>query len=123
VENQEVLPAATVIEPDKTLGLDVGLTHYLISSNGEKEAHPAYLKESLQKLGRAQKQLSRKKIKDSKNRAKQKKRVAKIHETVTNRRHDFVHQLSAKLVFKNHETSFAVEDLHIKGMIKNRKLS
>lgn len=123
VENQEDSPIATAIEPDKTLGLDLGLTHYLICSNGEKEAHSAYLKEALQQLGRAQKQLSRKKSKDSKNRSKQKRIVAKIYESVTNKRHDFVHQLSAKLVFNNHETSFAVEDLHIKGMIKNRKLS
>lgn len=123
VENQEALPQKTVIEPDKTLGLDVGLTHYLIDSKGKKEAHPAHLKEKLQTLGIAQKQLARKKQKDAKNRAKQKSMIATIHEKVANRRHDFVHQLSARLVFNNHETTFAIEDLHIKGMIKNRKLS
>jgi len=78
-------------------------------------SHPTYLKNKLRQLGCAQRQLSRRKTKDSKNRAKQKNVVAKIHEAVSNRRHDFVHQLSAKLVFKNHETSFAVEDLHIKA--------
>jgi putative transposase len=123
VENQEALPKVTVIEPDKTLGLDIGLTHYLIDSEGKKEAHPAHLKEKLQRLGIAQKQLSRKKAKDSQNCTKQKIIVAKIHEKVSNRRHDFVHQLSARLVFNKHETTFAIEDLHIKGMIKNRKLS
>jgi len=46
-----------------------------------------------------------------------------LHEKVVNRRNNFVHQLSSKLVFKNHEASFAIEDLHIKGMIRNRKLS
>jgi putative transposase len=123
VDNQKALPVATVIEPDKTMGLDMGLSHYLISSNGDKVLHPTYLKKTLRQLGCAQRQLSRKKTNDSKNRAKQKGVVAKLHEAVSNRRHDFVHQLSARLVFKNHETSFAVEDLHIKGMVKNRKLS
>ena len=111
------------IDPNLSLGLDLGLTHYLIDSQGNKENHPTYLKGGLLQLAKAQRQLSRKKVKESKNRIKQKKVVAKVHEKVANQRHDFVHQLSARLVFNNHETTFAVEDLHIKGMIKNRKLS
>lgn len=111
------------IEADKTKGIDMGLSYYLIDSEGGKEGHPQYLKKSLSQLVKSQRQLSRKKTKTSKDRQKQKIVLAKQHEHVANRRHDFVHQLSAKLVYKNHETSFAVEDLHIKGMIKNRKLS
>jgi putative transposase len=49
--------------------------------------------------------------------------VALLHEKTSNRRHDFIHQETAKMAVKNHATSFAVEDLHIKGMVKNRKLS
>ena len=123
VDNQQVLPQATVIEPNKTLGLDIGLKDYLIDSEGNKEPHPTYLKKGLIKLSKAQRKLSRQKEKSSKNRSKQKNIVASVHEKIVNRRLDYIHQLSAQLVFNNHETTFAVEDLHIKGMIKNRKLS
>lgn len=123
VETKEAVPLSTIIEADKTLGLDMGLNHYVIDSQGNKQENPRYLRSGLTKLANIQKQFSRKKNKTSKNRVKQKTKVAKIHEKITNQRKDFAHQLSAKLVFKNHETSFAIEDLHIKGMIKNRKLS
>jgi putative transposase len=63
------------------------------------------LKKSLEKLGIEQKIGARKKRGSS------------------NRRHNFIHQETAKLAVKNHATSFAVEDLHIKGMVKNRRLS
>ena len=122
VDDHQLLPKTTHIDPAKTIGLDMGLTHYIIDSNGHKEEHPHYLRCGLKRLAKAQKQFSRHK-KASKNRAKQKIEVAKIHEKVANQRYHFVHDLSAKLVFNNHETSFAVEDLHIKGMVKNRKLS
>jgi putative transposase len=123
VENVDPLPIKTTIEPEKTIGLDMGLTHYVIDSKGNKTMHPAFLRKSLGRLQQVQKQFSRQHKKDTKNRAKQKKIVAKIHEIILNQRNNFIHQLSAKLVFKNHETSFAIEDLHIKGMIKNKKLS
>ena len=122
VENHDPLPVKAMIERDKTLGMDLGLTHYLITDQGEKHPHPTYLKNSLSRLKKKQQQFSRKK-KYSKNRSKEKNILAKCHETVTNRRYDFIQQLSAKLAFNNHETSFAVEDLHIKGMIKNHKLA
>jgi putative transposase len=80
------------------------------------------VRHGLFELRKWQRQFSRK-IKYSKNRSKEKVRLAKLHETISNQRRDFAQKLSAKLAFNNHETSFAVEDLHIKGMIKHRKLS
>jgi putative transposase len=123
VENHELLPVVAAIESEKTIGIDMGLTHYLIDSTGKKMDHPSCLRQSLVQLKKVQRQLSRKQDKSTKNRAKQREIVASVHEKVANQRHDFIHQRSAELVFKNHATSFAVEDLHIKGMVKNRKLS
>jgi putative transposase len=123
IDNQEPIATPSCIEADKTSGLDMGLTHYLISSEGDKKEHPKHLRSSLLQLVKSHQQLSRKKVKDTHNRAKQKMLLAKKHEKVANRRHAHIHQLSAILAYKNQETSFAVEDLHIKGMIRNRKLS
>ena len=81
-------------------------------------------KSSLKRLAIAQRIRSRKDFKNkSKNYQKQSIKVARIHEKVASRRNDFIHQYTAKLVRENQTSSFAVEDLHIKGMIKNKKLS
>lgn len=122
VEDEIAFPTAAPIIAEQTIGLDVGLTHVLIDSEGNKTNNPRFLKKSLDRLGIEQKKWARNK-KDSANRAKQRRRVALLHEKTSNRRHDFIHQETAKLAVKNHATSFAVEDLHIKGMVKNRKLS
>lgn len=110
------------IVAEQTLGLDVGLTHFMIDSEGIKVANPHFLKEALEKLGAAQKILARQ-VKGSKNRQKQQLKVTLIHEKVAHTRLDFLHKVSASLVYKNHATSFALEDLNIKGMVRNRKLS
>jgi putative transposase len=122
VEDERVLPIVSPIIAEQTVGLDVGLTHVLIDSEGNKTNNPRFMRNSLYRLGVEQKKLARQK-KGSANRAKQRRKVALLHEKTGNRRHDFIHQETAKLVVKNHATSFAVEDLHIKGMVKNRKLS
>ena len=137
-EQKEPVKQAPVVA-EQTIGIDLGLTHFLIDSDGNKTDNPRFLKASLKRLAKEQKIFARKK-KGSNNRQKQKLKVAKVHESVANQRLDFLHKLTAKLVFKNHATSFAVEDLNVKGamsrkrgtsctnqdstaMIKNRKLS
>lgn len=120
-EKKEVVSLAPVVR-DQTLGIDLGLTHFLIDSEGKKVDNPRILKHTLNKLAIAQKMLARK-AKGSKQRQRQKLKVALIHEKVTNTRLDFLHKRSAELVYKNHATSFALEDLNIKGMVKNHKLS
>ncbi|MGI9278509.1 MAG: RNA-guided endonuclease TnpB family protein [Endozoicomonas sp.] len=104
------------------MGLDVGLTEFLIDSEGHKTENPRILKASLARLAAEQTKLARKK-KGSTNRARQKRKVSIIHEQVANRRYDFIHQVTAKLADKNHATTIAVEDLNIKGMVKNYKLA
>jgi len=120
-QTKPVIKQAPITEK-QTLGIDLGLTHFLIDSEGNKTDNPGFLKALLEKLGKVQQIFARKK-KGSKNRQKQKIKVARIHEKIANQRLDFLHKLTAGLVFKNHATSFAVEDLHVSGMVKNRKLS
>ena len=115
-------PVPTTIERDKAIGIDVGLSQFLTDSDGNEIHNPRFLKSSLINLARAQRKLSRCK-KGSANRAKQKIKVAAIHEKVANQRHGFIHQVSAQLAVKNHATTIAVENLNIKGMVKNRKLA
>ncbi len=121
--NEQKSPVSQApVVTEQTVGIDLGLTHFLIDSNGNKTDNPRFLKASLAKLAKEQKIFARKK-KGSNNRQKHKLKVARVHEKVANQRLDFLHKLTAKLVYKNHATSFAVEDLNAKGMMKNRKLS
>lgn len=120
-ESKEAVPSAPIVL-EQTLGIDLGLTHFLIDSEGNKVDNPRILKQALNQLAIAQKILARK-VKGSKQRQKQKLKVALIHEKVSNTRLDFLHKISAGLVYKNHATSFGLEDLSIKGMMKVRNLA
>ncbi|WP_413282883.1 RNA-guided endonuclease TnpB family protein [Vibrio sp. MA40-2] len=105
---------------DKITGIDLGLSHFVIQSNGKKEANPRFVKRAEKNLRRKQKQLSRK-AKGSANRAKARLLVAKSHEKTANARADFQHKLSRTLVDKNH--AVIVETLKSANMMKNRKLA
>ena len=121
VEEITSLPPLSQVEKTKTVGIDLGLNHFAITSQGVKVPNPKYLKSSLKRLGVAQKIRSRKDYKNkSTNYKKQSIKVAKIHESVANKRYDFIQQYTAALVRENQTTSFAVENLHVKGMIRNR---
>jgi IS605 OrfB family transposase len=91
-------------------------------SEGDKVDNPSFLQNALLLLGKEQKKLSRKK-KSSANRSKQKKRVACIHEGIAIKREAFLHEKTAELAVKNHATTFVVENLNIRGMVKNPKLA
>jgi len=101
-------------------GIDLGLSHFAISSDGHKEANPRFLKRAERNLRRKQRQLSRKQ-KGSKNRAKVRLLVAKCHEKVANARADFQHKYSRQLIDENQ--AIVVETLKSANMMKNRKLS
>ncbi|HEY9694460.1 MAG TPA: IS200/IS605 family element RNA-guided endonuclease TnpB [Oculatellaceae cyanobacterium] len=102
------------------VGVDLGLKDFLITSEGKKYSNPRFYKRALKRLKRLHRSLSRK-AKGSNNRNKQRLLVAKAHEKVANQRLDMQHKLSLQLTCKNQVV--AVEDLHIKGMVKNRKLA
>lgn len=124
IENTSVCPPSLSVQEQKTLGIDLGLNHFSIHSNGTKKDNPKYLKANLKKLGVAQKIRSRKDYKNkSTNYKKQCRKVARIHEKVSAKRYDFIQKHTTSLVYESQVTSFAVEDLHVKGMIRNKKLA
>ena len=102
------------------IGIDVGIKEFYSDSNGNVVNNPKYLEKSMRKLVRAQRRLSRKQ-KGSANRNRQRIRVARIHEKVTNQRNDFLQKQSTMLVSENQ--TICIEDLNIKGMIRNHKLA
>jgi putative transposase len=114
------IPEKALYDEHSTIGIDVGLTHYAIFSDGTKIENPRNLRSSLDTLKYHQKKMSRK-IKGSYNYRKCKYRVARLHEKVVNQRRDFQHKLSTKIVRENQ--AVAVESLNISGMIKNHNLA
>jgi putative transposase len=105
---------------DSAIGIDVGLKHFAILSNGEVFENPKWLRKLERKLIREQRKLSRRKIGGS-NWNKQRIKVARIHEKIVNARKDYLHKLSTYIV-KNHDI-IGVEDLSVKNMLKNHKLA
>ncbi|MGP5019720.1 MULTISPECIES: RNA-guided endonuclease InsQ/TnpB family protein [Halomonadaceae] len=105
---------------DAVLGVDMGLTHLAIDSDGNKTANPRFLKRARANLRRKQKALSRCQ-KGSKGRAKARLKLAKAHERLANVRADFQHKLSRQLIDDNQ--AVVVETLKVKNMLKNRKLA
>ena len=122
VENNEVVPTPTTIEPSLTVGIDLGISHLLNLSDGSKFDNPKHLAHASKRLAVQQKIFARKQ-KQSKNHQKQKLAVARIHEKVRNQRLDLHHKVTHKLICENQATSYALEDLAVKNMVKNRKLA
>ena len=104
----------------KVTGIDLGLSHFAIESNGRKTANPRFIKRAEKNLRRKQRQLSRK-SKGSANRAKARLLVAKCHEKIANARADFQHKLARTLVDENQ--AVIVETLKSANMMKNHKLA
>jgi len=120
-----ILTENNLIQPEiayegKIIGIDVGLTHLAITSDGAKFDNPRHITKAEKNLTRKQKKLSRK-VKGSNNRHKARLLVAKAHEKTANARKDTLHKLSKQLVDENQV--IAVEDLNVKGMMKNHCLA
>lgn len=104
----------------RSIGIDIGLKDLCIMSNGMKIANPKWFRETQSKLRKTQKAFSRK-IKGSNRREKYRLKIAKLYQKVTNQRRFVYHNLSSWLV-SNYDM-IIMEDLNVKGMIKNRKLA
>jgi putative transposase len=104
----------------KAIGIDLGLTHFAITSDGSKFDNPRILNKHEKNLKIKQQQLSRKQ-KGSNNRNKARKKVARVHRKITNCREDFLHKLSRRIV--NESQVIVVENLHVKGMMQNHCLA
>ena len=98
-------------------GIDLGLTHFAVLSDGRKIASPRFLRRAEKKLRRAQRSLSRKET-GSRNRGKARVRVARAHARVADARREFHHQLSTALIRENQ--AVAVEDLAVRGLARTR---
>ena len=118
VEDGKELPTKPKIAEKSTIGIDVGLKHFATFSTGEKVENPKPLKRFLKKLKKQQRQLS-KKTKGSNNRNKQRIKLAKTHEKITNCRKDFHHKLSHKLTHDNQVKTICMETLSTKDMMEN----
>ncbi|MFJ8106476.1 RNA-guided endonuclease InsQ/TnpB family protein [Streptomyces sp. NPDC096132] len=102
---------------DQSIGIDLGLTHFAVLSDGTKIDSPRFLRRAEKKLKKAQRELSRKQ-RGSKNREKARLKVARAHAQVADVRREFHHQLSTKLIRENQ--AVAVEDLAVKGLARTR---
>ncbi|MER5880157.1 RNA-guided endonuclease TnpB family protein [Streptomyces sp. NPDC001910] len=117
VDTDPAVDAARMPETDRTIGIDLGLTHFAVLSDGTKIDSPRFLRRAEKKLKKTQRELSRKQ-KGSKNRAKARLKVARAHATVADARREFHHQLSTQLISENQ--GIAVEDLSVAGLARTR---
>lgn len=105
---------------NKSIGIDLGIKDFAITSDGIKIDNPKYLEKSLAKLAKLQRGLSRK-ARGGSNWNKARIKVARMYEQITNQRKDFLQKLSAQLV-REYDT-ICLEDLQVKNMIQNHKLA
>jgi putative transposase len=109
--------AAALPETEPVVGIDLGLEHFVILSDGRKIDSPQFLRRVEKKLRRRQRELARKQ-KGSRNRDKARFKVARTYTQVTDARRDFHHQLSTALIRDNQ--AIAVEDLTVNGLARTR---
>jgi len=102
------------------VGIDLGIKEFAITSDGKKYANPKYLQQSLDKLAKLQRSLSRK-TRGGKNWNKARIKVARLQEHIANQRNDYLQKLSTELI-RGHDI-ICVEDLQVKNMIQNHSLA
>jgi putative transposase len=109
-----------VKDSDNIIGIDLGVKNFITTSNGEVFENLHFKKSEYKKIKKFQRQLSKKKI-GSNNRNKARIKLAKVYKTITNRKSNYLHKMSNILIDENQV--ICMEDLNVKGMIKNHKLS
>jgi len=107
---------------NNAIGIDLGLKDFAITSDGEVISNPMFLKNNIDRLKVLQRRAA-KKQKGSANKAKANLKVARHYEKITNRRSDFLHKLSSRLIDENQGGTICLETLNVKGMMKNHKLA
>ncbi|MEV8038304.1 RNA-guided endonuclease TnpB family protein [Streptomyces sp. NPDC086182] len=103
------------------VGIDAGITSLVTLSTGEKITNPRHERRDRARLAKAQRGLSRKAPGDGANRAKARRKVAKIHARITDRRRDHLHKLTTRLVRENQ--TVVIEDLTVRNLVKNARLA
>ena len=109
------MPTKAPITESTTIGIDLGIKDFAITSEGEVFENPKYLRKAQSKLKYVQRKYSKHKGKRTK------KKLAKLHEDVVNKRKDFLHKVSTKLIRENQ--TIALETLTVKNMVKNHNLA
>ena len=120
VDDGKEIPEKLPVTFDTTIGIDMGIKDFAVCSNGDTYENPRHLIKAEQRLRTLQRRLSRKK-KGSNRRNRARMILAIQHEKVANRRQDYLHKISTKIVRENQ--AIVVEDLNIKGMMRNHRLS
>lgn len=120
VDNKKPLPKKKPIKGETSIGIDLGLNHFIVTSDGLKVGNPRYLRNTLDRIKVLQRRLRNKK-KGSNNKKKAYIRIAVLYEKATNQRKDFLHKLSTELV-NSHDT-LCLETLQISNMVKNHKFA
>ena len=115
IDDNILIPKKKPIKENTTVGVDLGIKSFLVASNGLKFDNPRSLKASISRLKYVQRKCSKY------NGKRTKKRFAKLHEKVSNKRTDFLHKVSTQLI-KSHD-SIAIENLNINGMLQNHHLA
>jgi len=115
-ETIEPLPPA----PASAVGVDAGITSLVTLSTGEKITNPKCEKRDRARLAKAQRNLARKQ-KGSRNRARARVKVARVYARITDRRTDFLHKLSTRIIRENQ--TVIIEDLTVRNMLRNHSLA
>ncbi|WP_405969390.1 transposase [Streptomyces sp. NBC_00988] len=115
--NDRIAPAPATAN---AAGIDAGITSLVTLSTGEKVTNPRHERRDRARLAKAQRELSCK-AKGSANREKARKRVAKVHARIADRRRDFLHKLTTRLVRENQ--TVVIEDLAVRNMVRNHGLA
>jgi putative transposase len=115
VDTNTEIPIKAPIKEETTIGIDLGIKTFLVTSDGLEIDNPKYLRKAQTKLKYVQRKYSKNKGKRTK------KKLAKLHEKVVNKRKDFLHKLSSKLISENQ--TIALETLAVKNMVKNHNLA
>ncbi len=114
-DTKEELPTKAPIKESTTIGIDLGIKDFGITSEGEVFENPKYLRKVQSKLKYVQRKHSKYKGKRTK------KKLAKLHEDVVNKRKDFLHKVSTQLIRENQ--TICLETLSVKNMVKNHNLA
>jgi len=115
VDTNTETPIKAPINESTTIGVDLGIKTFLVTSDGLEIENPKHLRKAQSKLKYLQRKYSKNKGKRTK------KRLALLHEKVVNKRKDFLHKTSTKLIRENQ--TIALEDLNVAGMVKNHNLA
>lgn len=115
VDTNTETPTKALIKENTTIGIDLGIKYFAITSDGETFSNPKHLRKAQDKLKFVQSKFSKNKGKRTKH------RLAKLHEKVINKRKDFLHKTSTKLIRENQ--TICLEDLAVSNMVKNHNLA